>query len=205
MEHGYLGILPQDVTPALAKAFNTPDTNGALVGQITANSPASRSTLKQGDVIVAINGKPVADAAQLRTMVGMMDPSSVVHMKVLRNGSAQDVAITLGEYPTSVEKASLNDATKDTSLQGVTVENLTPETEQELKLPASTKGVVVSQVDPSSHAADVGLQPGDVIQQVNHQTVTNMRDYTQAVSASKKDGSVLLLVDRGGNTIFLAV
>jgi serine protease Do len=205
VEHGYLGILPQDVTPALAKAFNTPDTNGALVGQITANSPASRSTLKQGDVIVAINGKPVADAAQLRTMVGMMDPSSVVHMKVLRNGSAQDVAITLGEYPTSVEKASLNDATKDTSLQGVTVENLTPETEQELKLPASTKGVVVSQVDPSSHAADVGLQPGDVIQQVNHQTVTNMRDYTQAVSASKKDGSVLLLVDRGGNTIFLAV
>jgi serine protease Do len=87
----------------------------------------------------------------------------------------------------------------------VTVENLTPETAEALKLPAATKGVVVGEVDPSSKAAEAGLHRGDVIQQVNHQAVTNVSEYTQAVNSSKKDDSVLLLVDRGGSTIFVAV
>jgi serine protease Do len=204
VEHGYLGILPQDVTPALAQAFHS-EANGALVGQITPDSPAAHSSLKQGDIIVAVNGQPIADASQLRTKIGMLDPNQTVTLKVLRNGNAQDVAITLGEYPSKEERASVNKPDSDSSLQGVNVESLSPETAQELKLPATTKGVVVSEVDPSSHAADAGLRPGDVIQQVNHQSVTNMREYTQAVSASKKDGTVLLLVDRGGNTLFLAV
>lgn len=204
VEHGYLGILPQDVTPALAKAFHA-EANGALVGQITPDSPAAHSSLKQGDIIVAVNGQAITDASQLRTRIGMMDPNQTVTLKVLRNGGTADVAITLGEYPSNEERASVDKSNSDSSLQGVNVENLTPETAQELKLPATTKGVVVSEVDPSSHAADAGLRPGDVIQQVNHQSVTNMREYTQAVSASKKDDSVLLLVDRSGNTLFLAV
>jgi serine protease Do len=205
VEHGYLGILPQDVTPALAKAFHSSETNGALVGEITPDSPAAHSSLKQGDIIVAVNGQPIADASQLRTKIGMMDPNQTVTLKVLRNGSTQDVSITLGEFPTKEERASVEKSNSDSSLKGVTVENLTPDTAQELKLPATTKGVVVSEVDPSSHAADAGLRPGDVIQQVNHQSVTNMGDYTQAVSSSKKDDSVLLLVDRNGMTMFLAV
>ena len=86
VEHGYLGILPQDVTPALAKAFNASDTNGALVGEITPNSPAAHSSLKQGDIIVAVNGQAVTDASQLRTKIGMMDPNTTVTLKVLRNG-----------------------------------------------------------------------------------------------------------------------
>src|ERR1700733_14136038 len=185
VEHGYIGILPQDVTPALAKAFDAKDTSGALVGQVTENSPAARANLRQGDIIVAVNGQPITDASQLRTKIGMMDPNQTVTLKVLRNGGTEDVKITLGEYPTKQERASVEKSNSDSSLQGVNVESLTPETAQELKLPATTKGVVVSEVDPSSHAADVGLRPGDVIQQVNHQTVTNMREYTQAVSASK--------------------
>jgi serine protease Do len=205
VEHGYLGILPQDVTPALAKAFHSSETNGALVGSITPDSPAAHSSLKQGDIIVAVNGQPIADASQLRTKIGMMDPNQTVTLKVLRNGSTQDVPITLGEYPTKEERASVEKPDSNSSLKGVTVENLTPDTAQELKLPAATKGVVVSEVDPSSHAAEAGLRPGDVIQQVNHQSVANMREYTQAVGSSKKDDSVLLLVDRNGMTMFLAV
>ncbi len=205
VQHGYLGILPQDVTPALAKAFHVSDTNGALVGEITPDSPAAHSSLKQGDVIVAVNGQPIADAGQLRTKIGMLDPNQTVTLKVLRDGSTQNVAVTLGDYPTKEERASVSKPDSDSSLQGVTVENLTPDAAQELQIPATTKGVVVSEVDPSSHAADAGLKPGDVIQQVNHRTVTNMREYTQAVGSSKKDDQVLLLVDRGGNTLFLAV
>jgi serine protease Do len=204
VEHGYLGILPQDVTPALAKAFHS-ETDGALVGEITPDSPAAHSSLKQGDIIVAVNGQPITDASQLRTTIGMMEPKQTVTLKVLRNGSTQEVSVTLGDFPSKEERASINSVEKDSSLQGITVENLTPETAQELKLPATTKGVVVNQVDPGSRAANAGLQPGDVIQQVNHQSVSNVKDYTNAVGSSKKDDSVLLLVDRGGNTMFLAV
>jgi len=203
--HGYLGILPQDVTPALAKAFNSSETNGALVGEVTPNSPAAHSDLKQGDIIVAVNGKPVTDASQLRSTIGMMDANATAMLKVMRNGKMQEMSVTLGEFPSKEERASVDSANSDNSLQGVTVENLTPETTQELKLPATTQGVVVDKVSPASHAADAGLQAGDVIQQVNHQSVTNVKDYNQAVSSSKKDEPVLLLVDRNGNTMFLAV
>jgi len=78
-------------------------------------------------------------------------------------------------------------------------------TAQQLKLPATTKGVVVDGVSPASRAADAGLQSGDVIQEVNHQPVKTVKDFSQAVSASKKDAPVLLLVDRDGSTMFLAV
>jgi serine protease Do len=210
VEHGYIGILPQDVTPALAKAFNASDTNGALVGEVTPNSPAARANLQRGDIIVAINGEPVTDANQLRMKIGMMAPNSTASLKVMRNGQPQNVPVTLGEYPSKVERASLdnhngNGAAPDKSLNGVSVENITPEAAQELKIPASTQGVVVTEVEPASHAADSGLKPGDVIQQVNHQAVANVRDFSQAVGKSGKDDSVLLLVNRDGNTLFLAV
>lgn len=205
VEHGYLGILPQDVTPALAKAFNTSETNGALVGEITPNSPAAHSSLRQGDIIVAVNGKPIADAGQLRSNVGMMEPNATVMLKILRNGKMQEVAVTLGEFPSKEERSSITPGSTDNGLQGVTVQNLTPDTAEELSLPAATKGVVVDQVNPASRAADAGLQAGDVIQQVNHQSVTSVKEYTQAVGASKKDDPVLLMVDRNGSTMFLAV
>jgi len=132
-----------------------------------------------------------------------MDSNAAVMLKVMRDGKMQDVSVTLGQFPTQQERASVDNGNSDKSL-GVAVENLTPDTAQELKLPAATKGVVVDQVDPASRAAEAGLQPGDVIQQVNRQSVTNVKDFNQAVSSLPKDGPVLLLVDRHGNTIFLA-
>ncbi|HEY1755300.1 MAG TPA: DegQ family serine endoprotease [Bryobacteraceae bacterium] len=205
VDHGYLGILPQDVTPALAKAFHSTEMSGALVGEITPNSPAAHSSLKQGDIIIAVNGNPVADANQLRSMIGMLDQNTTVTLKVMRNGTMQEVPVTLGEFPSAKEQASVSNENPESSLQGVTVENLTPDAAQQLKLPATTQGVVVDQVNPASKAADAGLQSGDVIQQVNHQAVASVKDYDQAVNASKKDEPVLLMVDRGGNTMFLAV
>jgi serine protease Do len=205
VEHGYLGILPQDVTPSLAKAFNTSETNGALVGEVTPNSPAASAGLKQGDIILAVNGQTVEDANQLRSRIGMMDPNTTVTLKLLRNGEVENVSVTLGEFPSKEERASTDNENPANDLQGVTVENLTPDTAQQLKIPASTKGVVVDQVSPGSRADNAGLQAGDVIQQVNHQSVSNMREYSRAVGASKKDEPVLLLVNRNGETMFLAV
>ena len=205
VERAYLGILPQDVTPAMAKAFHTGDSNGALVGDVTPNSPASRANLKNGDIILDINGQAISDANQLRLKIGMMEPNTSVHLKVLRDGKTQDVAVQLGEFPSKEERASIGNEHPESALQGVTVDNLTPETAQQLKLPATTKGVVVEEVSPASRAAEAGLQSGDVIQEVNHEPVKTVKDFSQAVSASKKDTPVLLLVERDGSTMFLAV
>jgi serine protease Do len=210
VEHGYIGILPQDVTAPLAKAFNVPANSGALVGEVTPNSPAASAGLKRGDVIVGINGQAIADANQLRLKIGMMAPNSTVALKVIRDGQTQNLNVTLGEYPKNPERASLDnnsdsDGMKDKSLDGVSVENLTPDTARQLKLPESTPGVVVAEVSPASHAADAGLQAGDVIQQVNRQPVANVKDFNRAMSKQGKDDSVVLLVDRGGSTLFVAV
>jgi serine protease Do len=205
VEHGYLGILPQDVTPALSKAFNSNGASGALVGQVTPNSPAAKAGLKEGDIITEVNGQAVENANQLRNKIGMLDPNTTAKLKVMRNGKMEDIAVTLGDFPPTEERASAVEGSADNDLQGVTVENMTPETAQALKLPAGTKGVVVDKVNPSSKAAEAGLQRGDVIQQVNHQSVSNVKQYSQAVGTSKKDEPVLLLVDRNGSTMFLAV
>ncbi len=207
VERGYLGILPQDVTPAMAKAFHTQVT-GALVGQVTADSPASRAGLKEGDIILAVNGEAVNDANQLRLKIGLLNPNSKVDLKVLRDGRTQQIAVQLAEFPSNEQRASLNkesNSSAEMALTGVSVENLTRETAQQLKVGPQTKGVVVDNVSASSPAAEAGLEQGDVIQQVNHQAVTNVSEFTQAVKSASKDNPILLLVNRGGNTMFLAV
>ena len=206
VERAYLGIVPQDIKPALAKAFNVTETSGALVGDVSAGGPAEKAGLQKGDIILGINGQPIADANQLRLKVGMMMPNETVKMKVLRNGKNLEVAVTLGEFPSNQERASIsNNDEKESVLDGVTVENLTPEQANQLKLSQATKGVVVDEVSPASRAANAGLQPGDVIQEVNHHSVKSVGDFKQAVSSTSKDTPVLLLVNREGNTMFLAV
>ncbi|MGO9262455.1 MAG: DegQ family serine endoprotease [Bryobacteraceae bacterium] len=205
VERAYLGILPQDVTPAMAKAFGAQETKGAVVGDITANSPASHSDLKQGDIIVAVNGKSIEDANQLRLEIGMLSPGSTATLSVLRDGKPQQVAVKLGDFPSKQERASLDNNAPDSSLEGVQVQNLTPDTAREMNLAPESKGVVVADVDPSSHAADAGLRTGDVIQQVNHQSVKSVQDFEHAMASAKKGDPTLLLVNRGGNTLFVAV
>jgi len=205
VERAYLGILPQDVTPAMAKAFGTNETKGAVVGDITDNSPAAHSDLKQGDIILTVNGKAIGDANQLRLEIGMLSPGSTASLSVLRDGKAQQVEVKLGEFPVKEEQASLNSNARDSALQGASLENLTPETAREMKLAPETKGVVVADLDPSSRAADAGLRTGDVIQQVNHQPVKNLQDFDHAMASVKKDSPALLLVNREGNTLFVAV
>jgi serine protease Do len=201
---GYMGVMIQDVKPALAQAFHA-TTAGALVGDVTPDSPASRSDLKTGDIIVELNGQPIENQNQLRLKVGQMAPGTTINLKVLRDGKPMQISMKLGEVPTERETASAERESSSDGLQGVTVENLTPELANQLKLSPQTKGVVVNDVSPSSKAAVAGLQQGDVIVQVNRQPVTSTSDFRRAVSSVSKDGPILLLVSHGGNTRFLAI
>jgi serine protease Do len=112
------------------------------------------------------------------------------------------MAVKLGVLPTDKERASVETANPEGALEGVSVGNVTDEAVQQLGLPAHTKGVVVTGINPSSPVADSGLRQGDVIQEVNHQAVTNVTDFDRAVRKAGKDP--LLLVNRQGNTLFIA-
>jgi serine protease Do len=199
----YLGIVPQDVTPSIAKAFGVTEATGALVSDVSPDSPAQRAGLQRGDIILDVDGKPVTDSNQLRMNISMMPPETRVDLKVLRNGSERDVTAKLEELP--VKEASLGQESHGTksSLSGVSVDNLDAETARQLGLPANAGGVVVTGISPSSPAADSGLQRGDVIQEVNRQPVKNTMDFERAMHNSKDE--TLLLVSRQGRTMYVAV
>jgi len=186
-----LGILPQDVTPTIARQFGVKDSQGALVGEVVPDSPAQKAGLKTGDIILEVNDRAVYDANQLRNMISSMQPDSRVNLKVWRDGRQQTIAVTLGELNPE-EATNRGGASRDNgsgnALDGVSVENVTSQMARDLKLPAGTTGVVVSEVSPASDAAQAGLRRGDVIQEVNRRTVKNVAEYEAAVRNSK-DGT----------------
>jgi S1-C subfamily serine protease len=190
------------VSPELARAFGEAAARGALVGDVEPGSPGEEGGLKKGDIIVALNGTPVTDSNQLRMSIAMMAPGTTANLKVWRNGSEHDLVVKLGQMPSEKEQASAAPANPQGALDGVTVGNVTEQAAQQLGLPANTKGVVVKDISPSSPVADSGLQPGDVIQEVNHQAVTNVNDFDRAIQ--KAGRNPLLLVNRQGHTLFIA-
>jgi serine protease Do len=201
---GFIGATIQQVTPGMAKAFGLTEARGALIGEVKSGSPASRAGLQAGDVILAINGKPVSDMRDLRLQISMTQPGTLVDMNVLRNGHEQKVQVKLDELPGQTADASATGEKTGSVLDGVAVEELTPAILRELGLPLKTTGVVVSGVDDSSRAQESGLRRGDVIQQVNRKEVASVADYQRLLRAAGKE-ALLLLVNRDGHTLFMVV
>jgi serine protease Do len=198
----YLGIYPQDVTPAMARAFGEKNSQGIVVGDVTPNSPAHEAGIQRGDIILEVNGKPVTDSNQLRMSISMMQPGTELKLKTLRNSTERDATVKLAEMPKESAKADSNDEQGGSkAFDGVEVTNLNASIARQLNIPSSTKGVVVTDIDPASKMVDSGLQKGDVIQEVNHQAVTSVSEFQ---SAMRKAGSEpLLLVNREGRTLFI--
>jgi serine protease Do len=201
---GYLGVYIQNVTPEIAKAFGLSELHGALIGDVSSDSPGAKAGLKKGDVVLKLNDVTVDDANDLRLHISQMDPGTTVHLEIWRDGKTQDVSVTLGELPPDKEAKGGAEENSSGALEGVDVQELTPDIEQQLNLPTGTRGVVVTSVDPSSDAAAAGLGQGDVIEEVNHKPVTNIEQYRQALAGSGKQ-PVLLLVNHGGVTNYIVI
>jgi serine protease Do len=200
---GYLGVYIQDVTPEIAKAFNFTQNGGALVGDVSASTPGARAGLKKGDVIVKLDGQPVNSANDLRLNISQMAPGTNVKLGVWRDGKVQDFNVTLGELPEKATAENDSEQGESGGLQGVEVQDLTPDIAQQINVPAGTHGVVVTSVDPSSPAA-ASLSNGDLIQEINHKPISNVSEYRQAMAGVGKE-PVLLLVNHGGRTLYTVV
>jgi serine protease Do len=207
---GYMGILPQELTPDMARAFGMPNAHGVAVAQVEPNSPAERAGLKVGDVVTGVNGDPVEDVNAFRLLVAGFAPNTTIHLKVARSGQSLDVPVTLGEFNLEAENKgergnNVPKGGEKGAMSGVSVQTLTPDIRRELQVPEGTSGVVITDVDDDSPAAQAGLQQGDVIMQVNHRAVSNVADFNRAVRESGSRESTLLLVKRGQGTQFVVV
>ena len=207
---GFMGILPQELTPELAKQFNVPNDHGVAIAQVEPNSPAEKAGLKVGDVITGINGNPISDVNEFRLQVAGFAPGTTIHLKIARNGRAEDVPVTLGELNLEAEangngRGNLPEGGEKGALQGVTVQGLNSELRRQLQLPEGTNGVVITDLSDDSPAAQAGLQTGDVIVQVNHRAVNSVAEFNQAVRAGASKDSTLLLVRSGQGTRFIVV
>lgn len=212
---GYLGIAPQDITPGLQQEFNLSTQNGALVGDVFPGTPAEKAGIKPGDVITAFNGADVSDAHGLQLAVSQCEPGSPANVKLIRDGVTKNVSVTLatlpgqaGGNPDDQNGPDMGSSTTD-SLDGVTVDNLDQDARQQLKIPDSVQGAIVTDVDEDSNAADAGLQKGDVIVEINRHPVNNAADAVKFCKQAK--GSQILLKvwrrfgDNMAGTSFLSV
>jgi Do/DeqQ family serine protease len=199
-----LGVTIQNVTADIAASLKLPNVNGALVSGVEAGGPAARAGLRQGDVIVAIDGEKLVDNNALRNRVASTKPGTKVAVEIVRDGRSETLNATLDAKPAPrSERTSETDATAGGDY-GMTVEPLTPEIARELELSTRRDGVVVRNVVPDGVAATAGLQRGDVIVQVNGKAVNSPGELKSGLDQSK-DRPALLLVARSGGDVYVTL
>ena len=209
VEHGYLGISMNDVTPANAHFFNLQDASGAIVAQVTPDSPASRGGLQTGDVITQVNDTKVVNGSTLQVAVSEMAPGTKIALSVIRNGKTVNLNLTVGQFNGSSEVAS-NDGQDgqggaNTGKLGLTISNLTSNARQQINAPDQLHGVVVESVRPASPADDAGIQPGDVILEVNRKPADSANQFASEVHQNEDGKDLLLLVWSKGNASYRTI
>ncbi len=199
---GYLGVIIQPLTRDLAESFGIDRKRGILVSQVSKNSPAEKAGLKQGDVIVALNGKPVKNIGSFRNQIALTHPGTKVELTVLRNGKEQSLDVTIGNLNEAQDFAVGPTVTAEEL--GMTVQTLTPEIAKQLGAEPG-EGVVVSAVQPGSVAALAGIVPGTIILQVNQQPVKNAADFSRALKAQSDKRRAVLLIRKEGFQQFIVL
>jgi serine protease Do len=201
---GWLGIRAQAVSRQVASSSGLSHFAGEIqtVTEVTENSPAAEAGIKVGDVIVEFNGKPLSKDPDLRTMIADTAPGHKITLKVVREKLERITSVRIGELPDDGDGSQQVEA-RDPEL-GLRVQRITPESSRRLGL-SSVKGVLVLEVQSGSPAEQVGLEPADVIREVNQKPVNNVKDFERAVRQGRRGERILLLVQRGDNAVFFAL
>jgi Do/DeqQ family serine protease len=201
---GKLGVTIQNVTSDMASSLNLPDVGGAIVSSVEPGSAAEKAGLKQGDIIVGVNGEKILDNNALRNRIASTRPGSGISLDILREGKAQTVKATVDQLEGDPAKRASRATGSEGSGYGMTVEPLTPDVARSLELTRRTDGVVITDVAPNGVAAAAGLQEGDVIVQVNGRAVKTGAELKSALDATS-GRPALLLVARKNAEVFVTL
>ncbi len=211
VDRGWLGVVIQNVSDDIANSIGLAEAKGAMITKVTEDGPAAKEDLKPGDVIVEVNGEKIADSRDLARKIAELHPDTDVKLSIVRYGEQRQVTMKLGTFPSSKKLAALEeDKPADTGEQ---MKDLGLSLAPAVKFPgAGDEGVVITEVDPQSDAADKGLKPGDVILQVAGVTVSEPSDVAagvkKAIAGAKSDKDtvkVLMQVKTGDQTRFVAL
>jgi len=201
VERGFLGVMIQNLTPDLAKAFKLDRMTGALVGDVSPGSPADKAGIKSGDVITQLNGQPIEDASQLKLRVAESSPGSNVQFGVNRNGEVKTFDVTLGNLPENklAKSDERSGNARAEALAGVGVADLDQKTRTEMNIPEQVQGAVITEVAPDSAAYQAGLRPGDVITELDRKPVKNAQDEIADTEKPAGNQTLVKVWTKGGN------
>ncbi len=210
----WLGVRIQTVTDEIAESLGLDEARGALVASVTPGGPAEQAGIEAGDVILEFDGKPIEKMRELPRIVASTEIGKEVAVVVWRRGQKEELTAVLGELPSDEELARVDrggdegpTAIAEIPELGIKIASLHDELRVRFDLPEDAKGVVIVDVDLGSSAAEEGLQPGDLIVEVNQEEVNSPPEVLARVNQAKQEGrkSVLLLVDRKGDLRFVAL
>jgi serine protease Do len=196
---GFLGVSLQPVDKDIADAFNLSKPEGALISEVTKDSPADKANLKQGDIILEYNKLPVKSLQSFRNEISLMNPGTSVNLKINRKGQILNIPVTLG-----TSNDALASGSSIIQKLGMEIDNLTPDLSKQLGYTQREEGVVISKIKPGSAAAMAGLRPGFLIQAVNHKKVANVDEFNEALG-QPENKRILLLVRQGNATRFYSI
>ena len=198
---GWLGVSIQEVTEDIAKSFKLEKAEGALVAEVIEDSPAEKGGLERGDIIIGFGGKEIGSPNELQRVVANTPPKKRVKVKVMRDGKTKTLTVKVGAMPDEFPET---EKTITTDL-GLTVQTLTPELAEQFDWPRGEKGVLVTNVESGSAGAEAGLRRGDLIKEINRQSVEDTKQYKRLVGKAKAGESLLLFVKRGSRTFYVTV
>lgn len=200
---GMIGVQVQNVTPELAKSFGLPEPKGALVAEVTSDSPAEKAGVHRGDIIIEFNGHPIHEMNDLPRLVAGTAPGAKAQVKILREGKEKDFTLTITELKEEQQAAQAREeAGGEEAPLGLVVKNIDPNLAKRFRL-RDTKGALVIGVEQGSVAADAGIRPGDILLEINGQVIASAKEFQAAVSKIKKPGYARFLIKRQGRTIYL--
>jgi serine protease Do len=200
---GWLGLSIQPLNEDLAKSFGYDSTKGALVGDVLANGPAEHAGLKRGDIVTRFSGTRIKDAGQFRTLVAETEPGSKAKIEVFRDGKTRTVTVAIGKRDQGTTVVRNDEKQDAVNGLGMNVTNATSEALRDLGMSEDLRGVLITGVDQGGAAARAGLQPGDLILDVQGALVTNVKEFRRQIDRHDLKNGIRLLVQSGETRHFV--
>jgi serine protease Do len=198
---GWLGVLIQKITPELKDKLDLKDEKGALVADVVSGGPAEKAGLKRGDVIVSFDGKEIEEMKQLPYVVASTPVGKMVTVELIRKGKKNALQVEVGELKEEAEPPVVAEAEPNL---GLTLKEITPELARNFRL-SETSGLVVVQVEANSPAAEAGVAPGDIILEVDQESMKSLAEFNKKMGSYTAGDTVLLLINRRGSTLYITL